>query len=1291
MIKDKFYKFVKERENAVSSAISLILILVVFFSVASTAMVVGPALVNDLEARAEKQAVSQDLMKMADDILKSLLEAGSGSLSSGEITIKNKGTAYIEEVGDRAIISWVHDKSFDFDIEDIEQEDGNDKDITIVVNNGDISSFSVYQFEDTCFLAGTKVLMADGSYKNIEDVNIGDLVSSFDIDKNIVTKSIVENVFCYDSFEMGDYYLVFNNDLCVTPNHLFFSDGDWLFADELCIGDSLCSSNKDIINIYSIKKVYEKALSYDLDVESVDNYYVCMNNFNVLVHNDEWQKPYGFQYISQDWWDNPEYGTGWYSYYSDFDVNLAYHPTWDDWTGTLTYYFSNEDNSRQIRCNGFRFKANRVSGIHELARFRFLSAPYIYGGEVIINDWQDGVFYTFNFGEVKHICGVEIAFKINSEASWHTYPMKLYEFNFHWCGPTFETLDPIAVTTTSATAVGKFWDWSGYECQWLFYDYDGYFDTSPRQGNLGESDYGTTFTVINDNLEPAHFYHYFFRIFHKSEYFYNPTSHYQYGSSYNIGPENTVFFITYPEDPYDVCISIGNECLLVDWENSAWESCLNFETVVKCNGQEVYRGTGNQVLIEDLINDQTYTITLQSFVDDNGFFDMTPRESGIVTKTGIPRDYGSSFLPPSTPSIPSGPSPVGIGSVAQYSSSAYHSGGEQVWIRFNVNNSIKDWIGPVDSEEEVSDSFSFWDNAGDWVEIRAQAKTQSGITTLYSEWSNPKIVYITDSDTNGGPYPPNYINGPSILDPEEIGYYTALTSDPNNDRICYRVDWHAELGYYEEPSGSGSFATIPEWIPSEFISDWSDWGPSGFPPTELPSYSYKDEGIYEIRFQALDDGAQVESRWSDPFTIYVGIPNNPPDTPVFIEKPESLQSQEIGTFTVISNDEGNIRYGFNWDDGSEIEWTDFFQPDIDVSVYHTWFYGGEYQVRVIAEDSAGLRSDWTDVDLCIISVYGAPDIPTVDIPCERFYKDISYSFIASAAPDNDDTWYMFDWGDGSTSGWKLPNHPMSFKNNDILHQWSDVGVYMIRARARQFYSDIGEYIYSDWSDPISISFDDNVIIPLDSINSFSYDNTLSSTRIHINDVGFDISGMIGVFLFSDSFPNCSLDGSYTDPANSKVPFGFCFILDLGRVVHSVSGSSKTYNSILESGSVISKSGSNINMEKCIGIFEDDEVEKIGLNIALTRIGSGCNSVSGKGNYILDFETINSFIGEMQGYDVFDLKLSFYGDCSNAWYNYFEQLDCFNRFGDVVIFEDFGIGRQFLFSVVFVEAEFNDFI
>lgn len=47
---------------------------------------------------------------------------------------------------------------------------------------------------NSCFVAGTKITMSDGSQKNIEDVTIGDIVLTYNIDKKDVEEGKVENI-----------------------------------------------------------------------------------------------------------------------------------------------------------------------------------------------------------------------------------------------------------------------------------------------------------------------------------------------------------------------------------------------------------------------------------------------------------------------------------------------------------------------------------------------------------------------------------------------------------------------------------------------------------------------------------------------------------------------------------------------------------------------------------------------------------------------------------------------------------------------------------------------------------------------------------------------------------------------------------------------------------------------------------------------------------------------------------------------------------------------------------------
>jgi len=64
---------------------------------------------------------------------------------------------------------------------------------------------------DPCFLAGTQITMADGSHKNIKQVEPGDRVKSFDNGSIVIGE--VTGVYCHSPDDMGAYYLVINDRL----------------------------------------------------------------------------------------------------------------------------------------------------------------------------------------------------------------------------------------------------------------------------------------------------------------------------------------------------------------------------------------------------------------------------------------------------------------------------------------------------------------------------------------------------------------------------------------------------------------------------------------------------------------------------------------------------------------------------------------------------------------------------------------------------------------------------------------------------------------------------------------------------------------------------------------------------------------------------------------------------------------------------------------------------------------------------------------------------------------------
>ena len=134
----------------------------------------------------------------------------------------------------------------------------------------------------SCFLPGTEVLMANGSYKKIEEIKPSDEVASYDTkDGKIVGRSVIART---ERVSQDGYYIV-NKDLKVTPQHLFYGNGEWTRTSELKVGDNLLNPNGEPIPIESLQIVTTPATVFNLITEEPENYFVRMGKEDVLVHN----------------------------------------------------------------------------------------------------------------------------------------------------------------------------------------------------------------------------------------------------------------------------------------------------------------------------------------------------------------------------------------------------------------------------------------------------------------------------------------------------------------------------------------------------------------------------------------------------------------------------------------------------------------------------------------------------------------------------------------------------------------------------------------------------------------------------------------------------------------------------------------------------------------------------------------------------------------------------------------------------------------------------------------------
>lgn len=140
-------------------------------------------------------------------------------------------------------------------------------------------------FETTCFPAGTKIYTNVG-YKNIEDINVNDLVYSYNEQKEKVELKKVIKKFVHDDTIF--YEIKLKNELIkVTPFHRFYIFRDnkyvWISAKDLLLSDKLFDKNKKKIEILDISTKQYNQKVYNFEVSDNHTYFVTFQN--ILVHN----------------------------------------------------------------------------------------------------------------------------------------------------------------------------------------------------------------------------------------------------------------------------------------------------------------------------------------------------------------------------------------------------------------------------------------------------------------------------------------------------------------------------------------------------------------------------------------------------------------------------------------------------------------------------------------------------------------------------------------------------------------------------------------------------------------------------------------------------------------------------------------------------------------------------------------------------------------------------------------------------------------------------------------------
>ncbi|WP_328946914.1 polymorphic toxin-type HINT domain-containing protein [Streptomyces sp. NBC_00250] len=142
-----------------------------------------------------------------------------------------------------------------------------------------------------CFLAGTLVLMADGSTKEIQEVEVGDEVLATDPETGESGARPVTQLIRTEATKHLNTLSVATPDgtetLTATAEHPFWSASQhsWIAAKDLKPGMTLITDKGETIAVTGNAPSIKHVKTYNFTVDDLHTYYVLAGNTPVLVHN----------------------------------------------------------------------------------------------------------------------------------------------------------------------------------------------------------------------------------------------------------------------------------------------------------------------------------------------------------------------------------------------------------------------------------------------------------------------------------------------------------------------------------------------------------------------------------------------------------------------------------------------------------------------------------------------------------------------------------------------------------------------------------------------------------------------------------------------------------------------------------------------------------------------------------------------------------------------------------------------------------------------------------------------
>ena len=333
---------------------------------------------------------------------------------------------------------------------------------------------------------------------------------------------------------------------------------------------------------------------------------------------------------------------------------------------------------------------------------------------------------------------------------------------------------------------------------------------------------------------------------------------------------------------------------------------------------------------------------------------------------------------------------------------------------------------------EDPDEDIIWSYSGNTDLLVSIGNRIATISVPYSDWVGFETITFTAEDTDGmtdsddatfkviANYAPLFSdlsisNGADNI-PISISSLSLTIEDPDGDSFYWAIQTSPNIGSISRNNHyNGTKSCSVSSLTYSTIYHWTVRATDGRLWTNK-TYSFKTEA---------DPNPPPPPPIPPPGDGWPLLPpdevhNNSPETPI---KPSGPSFVEIGVQYKFSSstfdvDGDMIKFKFDWGDGYSSPWTEFVDSNTSVSRSYYWSEISTYAVRVIAQDTYGLNSNWS-LPLNVIVAQaglGVPPVAVINISGNNTVnRVILFNASGSFDPDGFITYYNWDFGDGEVA------------------------------------------------------------------------------------------------------------------------------------------------------------------------------------------------------------------------------------------------------------------------------------